>query len=70
MPDSKANFVFASHNKIEAKRLFEKLKEKGILIRYFEKPRIDKYVRITIGTKSQMESVILAIKQIAEECGL
>ncbi len=53
--DSKANFVFVKHEKVEAKIIFEKLKEKGVLVRYFNKPRIDKYLRISIGTDEEMD---------------
>ena len=46
--DSKSNFIFASHKSCPAEELFEKLKEKDIYVRYFKKPRIDNYLRITI----------------------
>ncbi|MFR3658024.1 MAG: histidinol-phosphate transaminase [Eisenbergiella sp.] len=54
-PDSAANFIFAKHERIAAKELFAALRKAGIYVRYFEKPRIDGYLRITIGTKEQME---------------
>ncbi|MCR5666792.1 MAG: histidinol-phosphate transaminase [Eubacterium sp.] len=54
-PDSKSNFIFASHPKYEAKKLFEALKEAHIYVRYFDKPRINEYLRITIGTDEEME---------------
>ena len=53
--ESKSNFLFVSSDIIPAKTLYEKLREKGILIRYFNLPRIDNYVRISVGTKEQME---------------
>lgn len=56
--DSKANFIFASHKSIPAKELFEALREKHIYVRYFAKPRIDNYLRITIGTQKEMEALI------------
>ncbi len=65
--DSQSNFIFAKHNKIPAKSLYESLKEKGVLIRYFNKPRISDYVRITIGSNEQMEKMIQLIKEIAKE---
>lgn len=56
---SKANFVFAKPNQEmmgkSAKELYLKLKEKGVLVRYFAKPRINEYLRITIGTDSEMD---------------
>ena len=60
-PDSKSNFIFASHKSCPAKYLFEKLKEQGIYVRYFEKPRIDNYLRITVGTDEQMDAFLAAV---------
>lgn len=54
-PDSKSNFIFASHESCPAKELFEALKEQDIYVRYFAKPRIDNYLRITIGTDEEMD---------------
>lgn len=53
--DSKANFIFATHKSVPAKQIFDALREKHIYVRYFAKPRIDDYLRITIGTKEEME---------------
>lgn len=53
--DSQTNFLFASHERIPAKEIFERLKEKKIYVRYFKKDRIDNYLRITIGTDEQMD---------------
>ena len=57
-PDSCANFIFASHDKIPAQELFTALREAGIIVRYFNKPRIDNYLRITIGTPEEMQALI------------
>lgn len=54
--DSKANFLFATHRTCPASELFAALKEEGIYVRYFNKPRIDNYLRITIGTDEEMEA--------------
>lgn len=62
--DSKANFVFVSHPDISAKMLYEELKKRGILVRYFGKERIKNFVRITVGSKEQMISVINEITNI------
>ncbi len=62
--DSKANFVFASHPDYSAKDLYEQLKNKGILVRYFGKERIKDFIRITVGSKEQMKAVISEIKNI------
>ncbi len=61
---SKANFIFAKSNKISGEKLYLTLKEKGILIRHFGKERIKEYIRITIGTKTQMETFINTLKEI------
>lgn len=56
--DSKSNFIFASHPNYLAKELFEALKQAGIYVRYFNKPRIDNYLRISIGTDAEMDELI------------
>ncbi len=53
--DSKANFIFASHESAGAPFIFEELKKKGIYVRHFDGPRIDDYLRISIGTREEME---------------
>ena len=60
---SKTNFVFASHSKMYAYDIFQKLRERGILVRYFSKPKIDNYLRISIGSEEEME---IFCKEIAE----
>ena len=64
--DSKANFVFVAHNKIPASTLAAELRKKGILIRYFNKAKIDNYLRITIGSIEEMQTLVAAIKEITE----
>lgn len=64
VPESKANFVFASPVSVPAKVLFQKLRDEGLLVRYFNKPRIDEYLRISIGTDEEMKSLIEGIKKI------
>ena len=56
--DSKANFIFATHESCSAKELFEALREKHIYVRYFPKDRIDNHLRITIGTDEEMKKLI------------
>ncbi len=63
-PDSLSNFIFATHKTVPAKEIFEKLKKQGIFVRYFAKPRIDNYLRISIGTDAEMEKLISALKEI------
>ena len=62
--ESKANFVFASHCEKSGEYLYQKLRESGILIRFFYKERIDNFLRITIGTKEQMDALICALDEI------
>ena len=59
--DSKANFLFITHQSIKAVELFEYLKEKHIFVRYFNKPRISNYLRVTIGTDQEMERFLEAV---------
>ncbi|BFH68881.1 hypothetical protein J27TS7_23030 [Paenibacillus dendritiformis] len=47
-----------------AKRLFEELREHGILVRYFAQPRIDNYLRVSIGTDEEMKQFIDAVRKI------
>ncbi len=63
-PDSKANFIFATHERMGAKEIFDRLKARDIYVRYFNKPRIDNYLRITVGTDEQMEALFAALKEI------
>lgn len=67
LTDSKANFVFAKHDKIDGKTLYLKLKDKGVLVRHFDNQRITDYNRITIGSHEQMQKLIVAIKEILGE---
>ena len=61
---SKANFIFAKTDKISGLALYEKLKERGVLIRHFEKPRIRDFNRITIGSREEMETFVAKVKEI------
>lgn len=65
--DSSANFVLAGHPAVPGETLYAALKEKGILVRYFDSPRLRPYVRITIGTKQEMDTLVKAVSEILEE---
>lgn len=65
--DSKSNFVFAKSDKIPSSELYEELKCRGILIRYFNSPRINEYFRMSMGTMEQMQKVIEVIDEIIKE---
>ena len=62
--DSKANFIFTRCDKIGGRDYYLTLKKMGILVRHFTKPVISDYVRITIGTKEQMDALLTATKEI------
>jgi histidinol-phosphate aminotransferase len=62
--DSKANFLFAAAPGMNGGEYQKKLREKNILIRYFDQPRIRDFTRITIGSREQMEKLIEATKEI------
>lgn len=66
-PDSYSNFIFASHKTVKAEVIFNKLREKQIFVRYFNKPRIDNYLRITVGTDEEMDTLIKELKVIVNE---
>lgn len=60
--DSMSNFIFAVHESVPAKELFEALKKEHIFVRYFSKERISNYLRISIGTRKEMETLIRFLK--------
>lgn len=62
-PDSKSNFIFVTHPKVSAKELFEALKKENIYVRFLGGERIKDYLRISIGTHSEMESLISFLKK-------
>ena len=62
--DSKTNFLFAKHNSMRAEVIFEELKKRNIYVRYFNKPRIDNFLRITIGTDDEMDKLYRVLKEI------
>ena len=63
---SQANFIFVTHEKYKAEFLYEKLYKANILVRYFDQPLIDNYLRITIGTDNDMEQLIKKLQQIGD----
>ena len=65
--NSSANFVFTKSDKINGKELYLKLKEKGVLVRHFDKERISNYLRITIGSLDETVALINAVKEILGE---
>lgn len=64
---SMTNFVLAKRDNTPGKALYTKLREKGILVRHFDTPRLTDYLRITIGSQEQMEQFVAAVTTILEE---
>ena len=64
---SKANFLFAKHEKVSGKEIYLSLKEKGVLVRYFDKDRLKAYNRITIGNRKEMEILIQKLTEVLKE---
>ncbi len=64
--DSKTNFIFARHPDKSGKEIFAYLREHGIIVRRFDSPRISEYLRISIGTDEEMETLIKVLGQMLE----
>jgi histidinol-phosphate aminotransferase len=60
--ESKTNFIFATHESVPAKEIYQALRDAHIYVRYFAKPRIDNHLRISIGTQEEMEKLIRFLK--------
>ena len=65
--DSMSNFIFASHERVPATELFEALRREHIYVRHFTKERINNYLRISIGTREEMETFIRFLKEYLKE---
>ena len=63
---SAANFVFASHSERAAEQLAAQLREHRVIVRHFNKPRINDYLRITVGTLEQQQALFAALDAIAD----
>ena len=66
-PDSKANFIFASHKEVPAEELFRALRDADIYVRHWNKPRIANSLRITVGTDEEMDRLIAFLKNYLEK---
>lgn len=64
---SKANFIFVRHDELSGPDYFTGLREHNIIVRHFDRPQIEDYVRITIGTDEQMDVLIGVTKKLLEE---
>lgn len=67
LTNSKANFLFAKCGKIGGEQYYSVLKSKGVLVRHFKNEKIKDYVRITIGTKEQMDVLLKKTDEILNE---
>ena len=65
-PDSKSNFLFVTHPDYDMCQLFTYLRSKQIFVRHFDTPRIVNYLRITIGTPAEMETLLAAIREFLQ----
>jgi histidinol-phosphate aminotransferase len=66
---SAANFIFARHAQHDAAQLAKSLREKNILVRHFKLPRIDQFLRITVGTEGECKALTDALRQITGSPG-
>jgi histidinol-phosphate aminotransferase len=69
IPESKANFIFISYPNIGGATIYKRLKEMGILVRYFNKDILNKYLRVTMGNDEEMKFFINSIERIIGEIG-
>lgn len=69
-PDSKTNFLLITHKKLDAKELFTSLREKHIFVRYWNKPRINQYLRVSIGTDQEMDILLHYLQEYCQEKGV
>lgn len=64
LTDSSANFLFARHPKVKGEDLYRKLKQRGILVRHFGAERICDYIRVTIGSRENMQTLVRTLEDI------
>lgn len=62
-PDSLTNFIFATHERIPAAQIFQALRERNIYVRHWDKPRISDYLRITVGTDEEMDTLLAFLRE-------
>lgn len=62
-PDSMSNFIFATHERVPAEKIFEALRANQIYVRYFRQPGLDNYLRISIGTDEEMDELFAFLEK-------
>lgn len=67
MTNSRSNFIFAKHPRLDGGLIYSSLREKGVLVRHFTSERIAQYNRITVGSREQMDAFLSAISEMLEE---
>lgn len=65
--DSASNFIFATHDRVPAREIFEALRSHNIYVRYWNKPRIDNYLRISVGTDEEMDALLAFLKEYLKQ---
>ena len=66
--ETSSNFIFTTHEEVKAERLYRELKERKVLVRYFSSGPVDNYIRITIGTDRQMDTLFSELEKIISGC--
>ncbi len=61
-PESGSNFLFVTHEKIPAREILKELREHNIFVRHFNLPRIDNYLRVSIGTREEMDKMFACVR--------
>ena len=61
--DSQANFIFVMHPEYDAKEMFEALKKEDIYVRFWGSERIEQYMRVTVGTREEMEALFAFLRR-------
>ena len=61
---SVANFLFARHEKVSGKKIFEALRAKDVIVRRWDKPRIAEWVRVSVGTMEQTAQLLGAVADV------
>jgi histidinol-phosphate aminotransferase len=63
---SQANFILARPPGGDARYLYHELRDRGILVRYWDRPRLDDKIRITVGTEEENRALIVALEKLLE----
>ena len=67
---SQANFLFARHDALPGRALYEGLRARGVLVRHFDAPETAAFVRISIGTRADMDALLTAVRDVLNERGV